>query len=70
MAMTSTHSDTHAPLLARAGAAISRWFDTYADARGRGPQLRRLNALSDAELARMGLTRDRIVAYVFRDAIV
>lgn len=35
----------------------------------RRDQIDALNAKSDAELAAMGLTRDRIVQHVFRDVI-
>ena len=41
----------------------------YLDARSRREQIDLLEAKTDEELARMGLTRDRIVAHVFRDVI-
>lgn len=50
-------------------AAVSRAFDSYARARSRVDQIEALDAKTDAELADMGLTRDRIVQYVFRDVM-
>jgi hypothetical protein len=41
--------------------------NAYLEARARSAQIEALEAKSDGELARMGLTRDRIVAHVFRD---
>ncbi|SLN30409.1 hypothetical protein PEL8287_01420 [Roseovarius litorisediminis] len=51
------------------GAAILRWFEAYADTRvsPRRKQIEALEAKSDAELAGMGLSRDQIAYYVFRD---
>ena len=43
--------------------------NAYVEARSRRHQIEALEAKSDAELARMGLTRDRIVAHVFRDIL-
>lgn len=43
--------------------------NAYAESRSRQGQIRALDAKSDEELARMGLTRDRIVVHVFRDVI-
>lgn len=37
------------------------------DAQARLDKVRRLQAMSDAQLAQMGLTRDRIAYHVFRD---
>ena len=53
--------------LASIGAALSRAFVALAEAQSRNGQIARLEARSDAELARMGLTREGIVAHVFRD---
>lgn len=40
---------------------------SYMERRSRADQIARLNALSDAQLAKMGITREGIPAYVFRD---
>ncbi len=48
-------------------AAFGRGLNAYMEARSRRDQVEQLNALSDAELARLGITRDGIVRYVFRD---
>lgn len=39
----------------------------YMELQSRAGQLQRLQSMSDAELARMGLRRDQIVGHVFRD---
>ncbi|GGH45793.1 DUF1127 domain-containing protein [Frigidibacter albus] len=68
MAYTA-HHDTFTPttgfkaFLARIGAAFAR----YAERQSRSDQIAKLDALSDAELAKLGLTRDGIVHHVFRD---
>jgi len=48
-------------------AGIGRAFGAYLHQRSRVDQIDALNAKSDAELDRMGLTRDEIVPFVFRD---
>lgn len=48
---------------------MGRSLDNYVDSRSRRAEIEALEAKSDEELARMGLTRDRIVAHVFRDMI-
>jgi len=45
------------------GAAMT----SYMERRSRADQIARLNALSDEQLAKMGITRDGIPAHVFRD---
>jgi hypothetical protein len=58
------------PLRAWIGAVLSgigEGFVAYAESRSRVGEINRLNALSDAELAELGVTRDRIPHYVFRD---
>jgi hypothetical protein len=54
--------------------SLSEWIDAFGAAfgdylyrYGRLDQVDALRAKSDAELAGMGLTRDRIVHHVFRD---
>lgn len=48
-------------------AALGQGFSAYMVARSRSTEIERLNAKSDAELARLGITRDDIPRYVFRD---
>ena len=48
-------------------ATIATGFNAYVERMARLPELKRLDAKSDAELARMGLTRETIPQYVFRD---
>lgn len=45
------------------------WAVNHAEIRARREKIAELDALSDAELARRGLTRDQIVAHVFRDRL-
>ena len=46
---------------------IGSGISAYMERRSRVDQIARLNALSDAQLSKMGITRDGIPAYVFRD---
>ena len=50
-------------------ARIGQGMTNYADRRSRRREIEALEALSDKELADMGIARDRIVHYVFRDMI-
>lgn len=54
-------------LLSRMGASVWTWIETIAMAQSRAGEVARLNAKSDAELAKMGITRDGIIHYVYRD---
>ena len=53
--------------LARMGSVLATRLDSYMMYRSRADQVMRLQAMSDAELARRGIARDRIVQHVFRD---
>lgn len=53
----------------RAFAAIGRSFMAYAEASSRRAEIEALESRSDAELAKLGIKRDQIVHYVFRDLI-
>jgi uncharacterized protein YjiS (DUF1127 family) len=69
MATTTTHIADHG---IRAGfanffAAFGSAMTAYMERRSRADQIMRLNSLSDAELAKMGITREGIARYVFRD---
>jgi len=48
-------------------AGIGQGFNAFLVVRSRRAELARLEAMSDAELARMGLRREDIPRYVFRD---
>ncbi|KPQ08501.1 MAG: hypothetical protein HLUCCA12_01440 [Rhodobacteraceae bacterium HLUCCA12] len=48
-------------------AGIGQGFNAYLEARSRAGEIDYLNGLSDAELAKRGITRDRIAYHVFRD---
>lgn len=53
--------------LDRVKAALGRGFDAYVRAASRSDRIEALQAKTDAELASLGLSRDQIVQYVFRD---
>lgn len=48
-------------------AGIGQGVNAYIEAQSRLPQIARLNAKSDEQLAAMGLSREQIPQYVFRD---
>ncbi|MBU3031204.1 hypothetical protein [Paracoccus marinaquae] len=50
-------------------ARLGQGLNAYLESRCRRDRIEALEAKSDEELARMGLTRDGIPAYVFRDMI-
>ncbi|MDS9467236.1 hypothetical protein RGQ15_06570 [Paracoccus sp. MBLB3053] len=50
-------------------ARIGQGMNAYVEARSRHAEIAALEAKSDAVLADMGITRDRIVHYVFRDLV-
>ena len=47
--------------------AISQFFTRLIAAQNRSTDVHRMQSLSDAELAKMGLDRDDIVRHVYRD---
>ncbi len=64
------------PLGARLKRGLGAFFSgignaliSYADARGRMSEIERYNNMSDAELAKLGLTREDIPRHVFRDML-
>ncbi|WP_347138058.1 hypothetical protein [Paracoccus sp. SSK6] len=70
MAYTITHVAPETR--SRLGAFFNRLgqgMNAYAESRSRQKEIEALEAKSDEELARMGLTRDRIIAHVFRDVL-
>ncbi|MFZ3581471.1 hypothetical protein ACOI1H_04765 [Loktanella sp. DJP18] len=50
-------------------ASIGQGMNAYMERRSRMGQIQALEAKSDAELAQMGIRRDRIVNHVFRDVV-
>lgn len=72
--MTDITTIQHAGALrvrfSRLFASIGEGFVAYADRRSRRAQIEALNALSDSELAARGISRDQIVAHVFRDRLL
>lgn len=48
---------------------LGQGMNAYVESHSRREQIEALEAKTDEELARMGLTRDRILDYVFRDMI-
>lgn len=48
---------------------IGQGLNAYIETRSRQHEIAALEAKSDEELAKLGITRDRIVHYVFRDLI-
>lgn len=50
-------------------ARIASAATAYSVAQSRADQVQRLNEKTDAELARMGLRRENIAHYVFRDIL-
>ncbi len=48
---------------------LSKSIDLAASSRHRVDQMERLSAKSDAELAELGIRRDEIARYVFRDIL-
>ncbi len=65
-----TAIDTRARLMARIDAffaSMGQGINAYMHRKSRMDQIEALNALTDAELAKIGITRDDIPRYVFRD---
>jgi uroporphyrinogen-III synthase len=67
MAVSTTNTTNIRNPLAAFGEAVLTWMETYADSRSRQGEIAALSAKTDEELAEMGLQRDRIPHYVFRD---
>ena len=67
MAFAATADTAHPSFVSRAAAAIGLFTTDYVEARSRHDEFEALEALSDAELATRGLTRDGIARHVFAD---
>ena len=50
-------------------ARLGQGLNDYIETSSRQAEIAALDAKSDEELAKLGITRDRIVHYVFRDLI-
>jgi len=73
---TTTPSTTTTTLSAAIRARLDAFFTTvgqglnaYLEIRSRSAEVERLYTMSDAELAVLGITRDRIPHYVWRDRL-
>jgi len=49
--------------------AMGRMFESIADAQSRTDAVNRMQDMSDAELAKLGVSRNEIVRYVYRDIL-
>lgn len=59
----------HANALSRVLSALRGGLDRFVEAQARTNEIARLRAMSDEDLARLGLRRDRIVQHVFRNRL-
>jgi uncharacterized protein YjiS (DUF1127 family) len=50
-------------------ASLGQGFNAYLERLSRADQVRRLDAMSDGEHAELGIRRDEIVRFVFRDRL-
>ena len=64
---TTNISLSHGAGWAALTAWFSRAFEAYVARRSRTDRIQALEALSDKELSALGIRRDQIVQYVFRD---
>lgn len=70
MALTATHTSAQFSLrkiLAAPFVAIGTFFVAIMESNSRVQEVDRLNAMSDEQLAELGLRRDTIVRHVFAD---
>ncbi len=71
MQTTARHSDTNDRQLAaefdRFFARLGQGINAYLERLSRVEEVNRLNAMSDAQLRKIGLRREDIVRHVFRD---
>ncbi|MDX2484365.1 MAG: hypothetical protein QNK42_11975 [Pseudodonghicola sp.] len=72
MAHITTHSNAGISILrpfVAFGHGLMNWMERIAVANSRIDQIQSLQALSDEELAKRGIERDKIVHHVFADRI-
>ena len=67
MAVHTTDLPITRSFLSHLGTGLWSWLETVAERGSRRADIERLNACSDAELAALGIRRDQIAHYVFRD---
>ena len=74
--MTTTTTEAQSSVLAGARVQLDRFFscigqgfNAYLESQGRVEEIERLSCKSDKELAAMGLSREDVPRYVFRDLI-
>lgn len=70
MASVSSHVSAHTGISAKLAGmfhSISVAMVAYMERRARTEQITALQGKSDAELAKLGITREQIPSYVFRD---
>ncbi len=68
--LTHPRNDIRARLMARFDAffaSLGQGINAYMHIKSRTDEIEALHAMSDAELAEIGITRDDIPRYVFRD---
>lgn len=65
--MAHLSTNIQIPFLSSVVASIAAAARSFVEAKERVTEYKRLDTRSDDELARMGLTRGKIVSYVFRD---
>ena len=65
--MAHLSTNTHIPFLSSVAASITAAVRSFVEAKERVTEYKRLDSRSDDELARMGLTRGKILSYVMRD---
>lgn len=68
--LTHTGGETRRKMLARVDAffaTLGQGMNAYMHRKSRSDEIEALHAKTDAELAKIGITRDDIPRYVFRD---
>ncbi len=66
--MHSSNTEIHRHPISTLLAAVADWVDAWSESARLGREAERLYGLSTPELARLGLTRDRIFAHVYGGA--
>jgi len=70
MASITTNTETQSSnIITRAAVGVWNWLIALGEANARTREIEALLALSDDELAKMGLDRSRVVLHVYRDRV-